>query len=435
MAAAVVVGTQWGDEGKGKIVDVLAEKADVVVRFNGGDNAGHTVIVNKKTFKFHNMPSAVLHKEKKVVIGNGCVVNPKALLDEIEMLRKEGIEPNLLISAHAHVILPYHLALDGAEEARKGNLAAGTTRKGIGPCYSDKAARFGIRFADLLQPDALKAKLHTIHELKVAQIEKVYGQKFEQSEEQVLGEYSSYASQLSKFIGDAGEVVNSALAGRRAVLFEGAQGTMLDLDHGLYPYGTSSNTTAGGACTGAGVGPTKIREVVGVVKVYTSRVGMGPLPTEFDDEIAKGIRDKGGEYGTTTGRPRRIGWLDMPTLRHAYDVNGLTGLAFTRIDTLAGQKSVKLCVAYELDGKRTRRLPQSTEDFSRCKPVYEEMPGWKDMPAEEWRKVAIKGMFAVPEEAKNYIRAIGEALELPIYIVSVGPDRDSTIVLKDVFAK
>jgi len=435
MASVVVVGAQWGDEGKGKIVDHLADKADVVVRFNGGDNAGHTVIVGGKTFKFHHMPSGALYPKKQVVIGNGCVVNPKTLLSEIDLLRKEGIEPNLLISAHAHVILPYHIALDGAEEARKGKLAAGTTGRGIGPCYSDKAARFGLRFADLLDRETFKARLHTIHELKVAQLEKVYGRVFDGTEGQIFIEYSNYASQLAKFIGDAGAAANDAIATGRSVLFEGAQGTMLDIDHGLYPYGTSSNTTAGGASTGAGVGPTKIREAIGVVKVYTSRVGSGPLPSEFDDDVAKGIRDKGGEYGTTTGRPRRIGWLDLPTLRHARDVNGLTGLAFTRIDTLAGQKTVKLCVAYELDGKRIERIPQSMEEFSRCKPVYEEMPGWKDMKPEEWRKAGIRGMTAIPEEAKNYIRMISDAIGVPIYIVSVGPDRDSTIVLKDVFAK
>ena len=435
MAAAVVIGMQWGDEGKGKIVDALAEKADVVVRYNGGDNAGHTVIADKKTYKFHHMPSGALHKEKRVVIGNGCVVNPKALLEEIEMLRKDGIEPNLLISAHAHAILPYHLALDGAEEARKGNLAAGTTMRGIGPCYSDKAARFGIRYGDLLNKETFKAKLHTMHELKTAILEKVYGKKFEQSEEQVFTEYSGYTDQLSKFIGDAGEAVNSAIREKRNVLLEGAQGTMLDIDHGLYPYGTSSNPTAGGACTGAGVGPTKIREVVGVIKVYTSRVGTGPLPTEFDDEIAKGIRDKGGEYGTTTGRPRRIGWIDLPALRLAADVNGATGLAFTRIDTFAGLDKVKLCVAYELDGKKILLPPQTFEELARCKPVYEEMPGWADMSPEEWKRVAVKGMFAAPDEAKNYLRVISEALNLPAYIISVGPERERTIVLKDVFAK
>ncbi len=433
MAGVIIVGAQWGDEGKGKIVDLLAEKADVTVRFNGGDNAGHTVIAGEKTFKFRNMPSGVLYPQKRVVIGNGCVINPKTLLSEIDALRREKIEPNLLISAHAHIILPYHIALDGAEEERKGKLAAGTTKKGIGPCYSDKAARFGLRFADLLDKAAFKAKLHTIHELKVAQIEKIYGKTFAQSEQEILAEYSGYADQLAKFIGDAGGAVNDAMAQRKNILFEGAQGTLLDIDHGVYPYGTSSNTTAGGACTGAGVGPNKISEVVGVVKVYTSRVGTGPLPTEISGDIADKVRDKGNEYGTNTGRARRIGWLDVVALKYARDVNGLTGLAFTRIDTLAGVSPVKLCVAYELDGEKITTMPQTAEELARCTPVYEEMPGWAEAPPAEWRKTAIRGMFAVPEEAKNYMRRISEYLNVPICIVSIGAGREDTIVIKDVF--
>ena len=434
MVAVVIVGTQWGDEGKGKVVDFYAQQADVVVRFNGGDNAGHTVGHAGKTWKLHHIPSGVL-SNRLAVIGNGCVVNPKTLIEkELAMLRAEGIQPNLVISARAHVVLPYHIVLDEIEEKKKGKFQAGTTKRGIGPCYSDKAARFGIRMGDLLDRNTLREKLHFLHELKVRQIES-YGGKFERSEEDIFNEYMAYGEQLRQFVGNASAIINQALDQGKRVLFEGAQGTMLDIDHGMYPFGTSSSTTAGGACTGAGVGPGRIDEVIGVVKAYTSRVGAGPLPTEITDETAQRIRDKGGEYGTTTGRPRRIGWLDLVTLKYAKEVNGLTGLAFTRVDTLAGISKVKLCVAYELDGKRTADMPQSAEEFARCKPVYEEMPGWKDLKPEEWRRICMRGYFAFPDGPKNYIRRISEHLGLPVYLVSVGPDRESTISLKEIFAK
>jgi len=435
MAVAAVIGAQWGDEGKGKIVDHLAERADVIVRFNGGDNAGHTVKFKDKTYKLHHLPSGSFYTNKQVIIGCGCVVNPKSLLDELAMVAKDGYKPNLLIDSRAHVILPYHLALDGMEEAKKGSRAAGTTKKGIGPCYADKAARFGIRFADLLDKKSFKEKLHTIHEIKVNTIEKVFGGKFPQSEAEVYKSYCDYAGQLSKYIGDGVAAVNEAAAAKKHILLEGAQGTMLGIDQGLYPYGTSSNPTSGGASTGAGIAPNRIKEVVGVIKVYTSRVGEGPLPTEIKDDVAKMIRDKGGEYGTTTGRPRRIGWLDLVAVKFASDVNGFTGLAFTRLDTLANVSPVKLCVAYELDGKRTTRMPVSAEELSRCKPVYEEMPGWKDMAPEEWRKAAIRGLYAIPNEARNYVKKVSEFLGVEPYIVSVGAGREDTILIRDVFAK
>lgn len=436
MAVVAVVGAQWGDEGKGKIVDYLAEKADVIARFNGGANAGHSVEVGGKKFKFHQMPSGALYKGKQVVMGNGMVLDPKLVLEEIELVKGETqAEPNLIISGRAHVVLPYHFALDGIEEEKKGKLAAGTTKRGIGPCYSDKAARFGIRIADLLDKKSLKEKIKTIHSLKTKTIEQVYGGKFEQKEEEIYKAYSDYGVKLAKYAGDCSSAINSAIAAKKSILLEGAQGTMLDIDHGLYPFGTSSSTTAGGAATGTGIGPGKINEVVGVVKAYTSRVGSGPLPTEITDATAQKIRDKGGEYGTTTGRPRRIGWLDVVALKYARDVNGLTGLAFTRIDTFAGVSPVKLCIAYELDGKRITAMPQTAEELARCKPVYEEMPGWKDLKPEEWRKICIRGYYAVPDEPKNYMKRISEYLGVPIYIVSVGPGREDTIVIKDVFAK
>ncbi|MFA6214216.1 MAG: adenylosuccinate synthase, partial [Candidatus Micrarchaeia archaeon] len=347
MAFAIVVGAQWGDEGKGKVVDCYASRADIVVRFNGGANAGHTIVSGGKKFAFHHIPSGVLYPEKINIVGNGVVLEPKKFFEELSQLDGVGITPNIKISPRCHLVMPYHLALDGAEEGRKGALAAGTTKRGIGPCYSDKAARFGIRVGELLQPALFREKLHTMHTLKVKLLKEVYGVDFKQGEDEIYGQYMEYAKRLAPFVADTGEILGDALAKKKKVLFEGAQATMLDIDHGMYPFGTSSNTSAGGACTGSGIGPTAIDEVVGVVKVYTSRVGSGPLPTEIDDDVAKYIRDKGGEYGTTTGRPRRIGWLDLPTIRYAARVNGLTGLAFTRLDTLSGVKKVKVCTHYE----------------------------------------------------------------------------------------
>jgi len=436
MAVVAVVGAQWGDEGKGKIVDHLAQKADVVVRFNGGANAGHSVEVGGKKFKFHQMPCGALYKGKQVVMGNGMVLDPKLVLEEIEVVKKEtGAEPNLIISGRAHVVLPYHFALDAIEEETKGKLAAGTTKRGIGPCYSDKAARFGIRIADLLDKESLKEKIHTIHAVKTKTIEQVYGGKFTEGEDEIYKACSDYGVKLAKYVGDCSSAVNAAISAKKNVLLEGAQGTMLDIDHGAYPFGTSSSTTAGGASTGAGIGPGKIGEVIGVIKAYTSRVGAGPLPTEITGEIAQKIRDKGGEYGTTTGRPRRIGWLDLPALKYACDVNGFTGLAFTRIDTLAGTTPLKLCVAYELDGKKTTAMPQTVEELARCKPIYEEMPGWKDLPQDEWRKICVKGYFSFPDAPKNYVRKVSEFLGVEPCIVSVGAGREDTIVIKDVFGK
>ncbi len=435
MVVAAVVGAQWGDEGKGKIVDLLAEKADVTVRFNGGDNAGHTVKFQDKTYKLHQMPSGAFYPGKKVIIGCGCVVNPKTLLEEIGIISNDGYAPNLIIDSRAHVVLPYHIALDGMEESKKGSRAAGTTKKGIGPCYSDKAARFGIRFADMLDKKILEEKIHTMHEIKTKTIEQVYGQKFAQGEDDVFEAYSGYADELAKYVADGCAAVNDAVNAKKNVLLEGAQGALLGIDQGLYPYGTSSNPTSGGASTGSGLAPNKLNEVIGIVKAYVSRVGSGPLPTELMDGTAQKIRDKGGEYGTTTGRPRRIGWLDVVALKYAHETNGFTGLAFTRIDTFAGVSPVKFCVAYELDGKKTTRMPVSAEELARCKPIYEEMPGWKDLKPAEWRRICVRGYFAVPDEPKNYMKRVSEYLGVPIYIVSVGPGREDTIVIKDVFAK
>ena len=435
MAFAIVVGAQWGDEGKGKVVDYYAAQADIVVRFNGGANAGHTIVSGGKKFAFHHVPSGVLYPEKINIIGNGVVLEPKKFFEELSQLDAVGIKPNIRISPRVHLVMPYHMALDGAEEGKKGALAAGTTMRGIGPCYSDKAARFGIRVGELLQPALFKEKLHTMHTLKVKLLKEVYGIDFKQTEDEIYKQYTEYGKKLAPFVAETGEILADALAKKKKVLFEGAQATMLDIDHGMYPFGTSSNTSAGGACTGAGVGPTTIDEVVGVVKVYTSRVGTGPLPTELNDATGQAIRDKGGEYGTTTGRPRRIGWLDLPTLRYAARVNGLTGLAFTRTDTLSGVKTVQICTHYELDGKKLLTPPASHTDIARCKPIYKSFAGWEDIGADKWRACAKEGFKSLPKEAQAYLKYISDEVGVPIYVVGVGAARDDTIILKDVFSK
>jgi len=435
MPVAVVIGTQWGDEGKGKIVDFYASESDVIIRFCGGANAGHTIVSGGKKFKFHHIPSGILYPSKTNVIGNGTVIDPKKLLEELSLLKSEGVSPNLVISPRAHVVMPYHFLLDGAEEEKKGALAAGTTKRGIGPCYSDKAARFGIRMGELLDSEYFREKLRTMHALKSKTLHEIYGVKLDRTEQQIFDEYSRYAKQLSPFVKDTSELLFFALSGKKKILLEGAQATMLDIDHGMYPFGTSSNTTAGGACTGSGIGPTAIDEVVGVVKVYTSRVGSGPLPTELFDSVGDSIRDKGGEYGTTTGRPRRIGWLDLTTLRYAALVNGLTGLAFTRVDTLSGQKTVKICTHYELNGKKLSMPPVSCKEIEKCKPIYKEFAGWEDVGEDGWAKCAKGGFASLPKEARAYLDFISKEIGVPIYAVGVGPGREHTIVLKDVFKR
>ncbi|MFA6489463.1 MAG: adenylosuccinate synthase [Candidatus Micrarchaeia archaeon] len=435
MPVAVVVGAQWGDEGKGKIVDFYAEQSDLVIRFCGGANAGHTIVSGGKKFKFHHIPSGILYSDKINIIGNGTVIDPKKLLEEIEGVKAAGYKPNLAISPRAHVVLPYHFILDGAEETKKGGLAAGTTKRGIGPCYSDKAARFGIRIGELLDSEYFRQKLHMMHGLKAKLITDVYGMKLDKTEQQIFDEYSDYAKKLSPYVKDTTEIVAGALAKKKKILLEGAQATMLDIDHGMYPFNTSSNTTAGGACTGSGIGPTAVSEVVGVVKCYTSRVGAGPLPTELFDAVGDSIREKGGEYGTTTGRPRRIGWLDLTTLRYAALVNGLTGLAFTRLDTLSGQKTVKICTHYEMNGKKLLMPPASYKEIEKCKAIYKEFSGWEDIGDAGWAKAAKEGFASLPAAAKAYLEFVSKEVGVPIYAVGVGPGRDSTIVLKDVFKK
>ena len=432
MPAAVIVGAQWGDEGKGKVVDFYADRADLVVRFNGGNNAGHTVVVGDKTFKLHLLPSGSVRGEK-VIIGNGTVIDPKALFEELEMFEKEGIKPNLLISSRAHIIMPYHIALDGAEESLKGKWAAGTTKKGIGPAYMDKVGRFGIRVCDLVHKETFEAKLDFILKLKKIQMEQ-YGLDTSILEG-IKPTYLEYAKRLAPYVSDSSLEINNALDEGKNVMFEGAQGILLDIDHGVYPFGTSSNVVAGSACTGAGVGPTKITEVIGVVKAYLSRVGDGPVPTELKDDTGARIRETGHEYGTTTGRPRRCGWIDAVALKYANNVSGFTGIAITKLDVLGGFEKVKICTAYELDGQKITTHPALVADYERCIPVYEEMEGWPSFSEDEWIGLAGKGYDALPAQMKKYISRISQLCGAPVSLVSIGAKREATIVLKKPFEK
>ncbi|MEM4308600.1 MAG: adenylosuccinate synthase [Thermoplasmata archaeon] len=375
--ATVIVGTQWGDEGKGKITDVLAEKAHIVARYQGGSNAGHTIVVDDKKFAFHLLPSGILRPDKVVVIGNGVVVDPAVLFQELEKLRAMNIKmAELKISDRAHVVMPYHKQIDELEEKLKGKFGAGTTKRGIGPCYSDKAARFGLRVCDLLDEKEFVEKLKVVHDVK-KRLLATYGMEIVDFQS-IVNEYIEYGKKLREFVCDTAYFLNEAIDDGKSVLLEGAQGTHLDIDHGIYPHGTSSNTFAGGACTGTGIPPSKIGSVVGVVKAYTSRVGAGPFPTELHDKLAETIREKGQEYGTTTGRPRRVGWLDLVMVKYSVMINGIDTLAITKVDTLAGLEKIKVCVAYRIDGKETQRFPASMEVLAKAEPVYEEFDGWEN---------------------------------------------------------
>ncbi|MEM3399978.1 MAG: adenylosuccinate synthase [Candidatus Micrarchaeia archaeon] len=430
MPSAVIVGMQWGDEGKGKVVDFYASEAHAVVRFNGGNNAGHTVVVGGKKYKLHLMPSGAIQR-KRVIIGNGVVVDPEVLLHEIEMLNKEGLEPDLLISDRAHVILPQHKRLDAAYEKLKGRLAAGTTGRGIGPCYADKAARLGIRMCEFVD-DGFKKRFSILHKFHNAVLIAL-GEKTDKEEKVLIERYASYAEKLKKYVGDARYEIERDLKDGKNVLFEGAQGTMLDVDFGLYPFGTSSNTTAGGACTGTGIPPNLIDEVIGVVKAYTSRVGEGPLPTELKDETGERIREIGQEFGTTTGRARRCGWLDCITLQYAAKVNGITGIAITKLDVLAGMNKIKVCIAYECDGEEIKEQPTSVDVFARCRPIYDEFKGWKQLKETEWNMLTKKGYDELPGEMREYVEYISKVCNAPIYMVSVGAGRERTFVLRTAF--
>ncbi len=427
MSAVIVIGTQWGDEGKGKIVDHLAEKADVVVRYQGGNNAGHTVVVGDNEFKLQLLPSGILYKDKTCVVGNGVVIDPAVMIRELRSMQEKGIETaDLKVSNRAHVIMPYHRLLDEVEEDYRGEHKIGTTKRGIGPCYMDKNARSGIRMVDLLDEAEFAAKLERNLEAKNHLLQAVYGvEGFDY--DKVYAEYLGYARVLRPFVADTSVFINDALKAGKKVLFEGAQATLLDLDHGTYPYVTSSHPIAGGACIGAGIGPTKISKVIGVVKAYTTRVGEGPFPTELRDATGDLIRNRGYEFGTVTGRPRRCGWLDAAVVRYAGQVSGLDYLAVTRLDILDGLETLKICSGYKYNGRLLDEFPASLKVLGQVEPVYEEMPGWQEPIS------GVRAYADLPANARRYVERLSKIVGVPLGIVSVGPARDQTIVLKEVF--
>ncbi|MCL6447240.1 MAG: adenylosuccinate synthase [Armatimonadetes bacterium] len=427
MSTVVLIGAQWGDEGKGKITDFLAEKADVVVRYQGGNNAGHTVVADGKEFKLHLIPSGILYPGKLCLIGNGVVIDPAVLIAELENLAAQKISTeNLRISPRAHVIFPYHQRLDRCEEERKGARKIGTTCRGIGPAYMDKAARAGIRVADLIDPEEFPARLEDALQEKNRLLNQVYGAEgFAYAE--ILAAYGKYAEIIKPYVADVSIIVNEAIARGQNVLCEGAQGTLLDLDHGTYPYVTSSHPVAGAACLGAGFGPTKINRVVGVAKAYITRVGEGPFPTELKDALGDHIRTRGHEFGTTTGRPRRCGWFDGVVARYATRINGLDCLAVTKLDVLSGLEKVKVCTAYRYRGELITEFPATLKVLAECEPVYEEFPGW----AEDISN--IRRYEDLPANAKNYLARLAELARTPVALISVGPSREQTIVTQNVF--
>lgn len=428
MSSVIVLGAQWGDEGKGKIVDYLAQQADAVVRYSGGSNAGHTVVVDNVSYKLRLLPSGVLFKDKVNVLGNGVVINPGVVLQEIQGMKEKGIDcSNLVISDRAHVVLPYHQRLDELQEAALGQNKIGTTKGGIGPCYMDKVARTGIRICDLMEADTFAAKLKVNLEAKNQIITKIYGaEPFEY--EAVLEEYLAYAEQLRPYVADTGVVMDELFAEDKKVLFEGAQATFLDIDHGTYPFVTSSNPTAGNACTGSGIGPKFIDHVVGVVKAYTTRVGEGPFITELHDTDGPGtqIRETGREYGTVTGRPRRCGWLDAFMLRYSARVNSLDYLAITRLDILDQMPVIKMCVGYKIGDELLKRIPASLNVLAKVEPVYEEFEGWMTDIS------GVREYDKLPANAKKYLERLSEVAGVELGIVSVGPSREQTIVLKEL---
>ncbi|MFL2105366.1 adenylosuccinate synthase [Desemzia sp. FAM 23991] len=429
MSSVVVVGTQWGDEGKGKITDFLSENADVIARYQGGDNAGHTIKFGGVTYKLHLIPSGIFSSEKISVIGNGVVVNPKALVQELAYLHEKGISTdNLRISDRAHVILPYHIQLDQLQEDSKGANKIGTTIKGIGPAYMDKVSRVGIRIADLLDKELFEERLRVNLEEKNRLFTKLYDSTAIEFET-VFEEYYQYGQEIKKYVTDTTVILNDALEAGQNVLFEGAQGVMLDIDQGTYPFVTSSNPVAGGVTIGSGVGPSKINKVVGVCKAYTSRVGDGPFPTELHDEIGQQIRDIGKEYGTTTGRPRRIGWFDTVVMRHSKRVSGITNLSLNSIDVLSGLKTVKICTAYERNGEKIFHYPASLKELAECTPIYEEMPGWEE------DITTCRTLAELPDNARNYVERISELVGVRISTFSVGPGREQTNILEDVWSQ
>jgi adenylosuccinate synthase len=429
MSCVVVVGTQWGDEGKGKVVDLLTEHADVVVRFQGGNNAGHTLVVGQDKFILHLIPSGVLHSGKQCLIGNGVVVDPEILQKEILALRARGIPvgpENLGLSERAHLILPYHKHLDLAREAQKGHGSIGTTGRGIGPCYEDKVSRVGIRVVDLIDPQIFAQKVEANlqeknflfeHFLKVPPI----------APAEILKSYAPLAEFIQPYVTNVSLQIEQALGQGKKILFEGAQGTHLDIDHGTYPYVTSSNPVAGSVCQGVGLGPNKIQEILGIVKAYTTRVGGGPFPSELTDEIGQLLQQKGGEFGATTGRPRRCGWLDAVILRDSARLNGLTHLAITKLDVLTGLKNIKICTGYTWNNQILTSLPAQLKILQDCQPIYEEWEGWSEP------LTGIRKRENLPQTTQKYLNRIEELVQVPIGLISVGPDREETLLINNPF--
>ena len=429
MANVVVIGTQWGDEGKGKVVDLLAEHADMVVRFQGGNNAGHTLVIKGEKTINHLVPSGIL-QNKVCVLGNGMVVDPAVLLKEMDFLTSRGIPvgpDRIVISELAHLIMPYHQLIDVAREEKQGAQQIGTTGRGIGPAYEDKVSRRGIRFVELLDPEVFRRKVLAFLEEKNFYLQSYFSRQ-PLDAEQIIAQYQRYAERLRPHVANVSVVIDEAVKNRKNLLFEGSQGTHLDIDHGTYPYVTSSNTVSGNACCGAGLGPRQITDVVGIVKAYTTRVGRGPFATELLDDIGNRLQEKGAEFGATTGRRRRCGWLDAVLLRDAVRLNGLTGLAITKLDVLDGLQSVKICTHYDYRGRRLDVVPAAVGALEECRPVYETMEGWSEDIS------GVRSYARLPRKVKLYLRRIEELTETPIDIVSIGPDRDQTIILRNPYA-
>ncbi|MBC6370455.1 adenylosuccinate synthase [Lactobacillus kullabergensis] len=425
MTAVAVVGSQWGDEGKGKITDFLSNDAAYTVRSNGGNNAGHTIEINGQDFKMRLIPSGIFASKEGAVIGNGVVINPEVLFSELENLAEKGIDTSKLkISNRAHIIMPYHIKQDEYQEEAKGDQKIGTTKNGIGPAYMDKASRIGIRVCDLLEKDTFVAKLRVNLEQKNEVFSKIYGKPAMKFED-IFDKYYEYGQKMKKYVTDTSVLINNALDNDEKVLFEGAQGTMLDIDEGTYPFVTSSNTISGGIASGIGVGANRVKSVIGVCKAYTTRVGAGPFPTELLDETGDRIRETAHEYGTVTGRPRRVGWFDSVALRHAKRVSGINGLSLNLLDIFSGFDTIKIATAYELDGQKIDYYPASLKELDRCQPVYEELPAWKEdiTGAKTWSDL--------PENAQKFLNRVSELVGIPLVTVSVGPDREQTIVLQN----
>jgi adenylosuccinate synthase len=427
-----VCGLSWGDEGKGKITDYLAQRADIVVRFNGGNNAGHTIEANGIKYKFKLIPSGA-PLEKELIIGNGCVIDPKVLIDEIENLKSLNKKVDLKISSTAHVIFPFHIALDGLEEESKGKYKAGTTKRGIGPTYADKAQRWGIRIFDLIHPEYLRQKLAKVFPIKKRLIQ-LYDPSWNMEFEEIFEQYKRYGEILKSYVADTAYYLNKALDNDKRIVFETAQGSLLGIDEGMYPFGTSSNASALGISAGTGIPPKKIGTILGIIKAYTSRVGAGIVPTELFNDVADQIRQQGHEYGTVTGRPRRVGWLDLFNIKYSAMINGIDSIAITLLDALEGIDPLKICTAYEYEGELLKSWPIHHEIIEKCNPLYKSFEGWSSLSQEEWTSIAKSGYNDLPKAMKKYIEFITNQLQTEVSIISIGPQRDQTIYMdKNLF--